>query len=150
MEDVASPIKDLLSRDVVYGEYETDVSHQFREVIYLIQGAFAKEANPEKANERNECRNALQGIMECLESHRFRPGKIEFDYMNDIMKLAKHTDVLRDAADIHERFMGNRTQAQALRTFSDNVDAANKRTWMPVPQGLDFSAAAANDERLEH
>ncbi len=93
-----------------------------------VTEAFSKEYNPEKAEERRELTNAIQGIFEKAEPNEH--GIVEIDF-EDFHKLNKHTDVIRDAADIQQRFMGNVGLAMNLRSVADAIDKMQQQQWYP-------------------
>lgn len=139
-EQITAPIKEFLKHDPVYAEYETGAAFQLENAMQLMQDAWVKEVNPEKGELRDGCRNALQGIMEdLLESPS---NTIAVDY-EDIFAIVKYREAINDAADIHERFMGNDAQAKALRALSDSIVQAQKRNWTPA---FNTAQVSANDQ----
>ena len=105
---------------------------QLTELLELLRSAvteaFSKEYNPEKAEERRELTNAIQGIFEKAEPNEHGIVEIDFD---DFHKLNKHTDVIRDAADIQQRFMGNVGLSLNLRSVADAIDKMQQQQWYP-------------------
>lgn len=145
-EHVTAPIKEFLKNDPVYSEYETGAAFQIENAMQLMQDAWVKEVNPEKGEMRDRCRNALQGIMETL---RESSDDIVFVDYEDIFAIVKYREAINDAANIHERFMGNEAQANALRAFSDAILQAQNRLWTPVKSAIfDTSRPSANDEEF--
>lgn len=142
-EEITVPIKKFLQNDPAYAKYETGVAFQLENVLQLLQDAWVKEVNSEKGEFREGFRNALQGIMEVLQDAT--QNIIPVDY-EDIHGIVKYRMAVNDGADIHERFMGNETQASTLREFSENIYAAHNRRWDPsIPITLDHTQPSAND-----
>lgn len=143
-EQITAPIKEFLKHDPVYADYETGAAFQLENAMQLMQDAWVKEVNPQKSELRDGCRNALQGIMEDLLESPNNRISVDFD---DIFAIVKYREAINDAADIHERFMGNEAQANALRAFSDGIAQAQNRHWTPaMPASFDHTQASANDE----
>lgn len=127
-EELTAPVKEFLENDAVYGEYETGVAFRLEMVLQMLQDAWVKEVNYDKSDERNNFRNALQGIMEDLLETRHDVVAIGNDSLFGIMR---HRDAVNDAADIHERFMGNDAHARTLRAFSAEIVNVHQRQWTP-------------------
>lgn len=141
LEEITKPIKEFLQNDPVYGEFETGAGFQMESVLQLMQDAWVREVNDDKSEYRNGLRDALQGIMEdVIEADGSNTVSVDFA---DMFGIVKYREAINDAADIHERFMGNETLAKALRAFSDNIASAQDRNWTPA---FDHTQASANDE----
>lgn len=128
-EDITAPVKNFLKDDPVYAEYETGVAFQLESVMQLLQDAWVKEVNCDKSEMREGLRGALQGIMETLSNEQKFVVDIDFE---DLLNIVKYREAANDGADIHERFMGNETQAAVLREFSNGILEAQNRKWMPA------------------
>lgn len=120
---------------------EHSIQDMIQALRQAVHEAFTMEVHPDitKREERTALLNALQGILEKSEPNAQGIMQIDFE---DLFLLHRHRGALEEAAHIHEAFMGNYEVGAALRQITGNIESAQKRFWIPEPDGLD----TPNDE----
>jgi len=141
LAQVFSPFERVLARDAVYGQYDTVTYHHIHELRQACLEAFSKESNMDEFLRQSHSAfpSALQGIMEKMESAH--NGVVMIDY-EDMAVLYKNRKAIGDAASIHRHFMHNPDLAASMEQVVHNIEAAQKRNWMP-------DVAASNDEKYQ-
>jgi len=63
----------------------------------------------------------------------------------DLFELPELADVIREAGMTHSEFLNNPEVASALMEVADNIEAAQKRHWMPDPNYVEPTAEVTAD-----
>lgn len=133
LAQVLAPVREMLDEDAVYGQYETQVYHQLRELRQMCLEAQVAHttSNEELKSDRNVLLNALQGFVDSASKAEGGAMQVDFDYLFD---LPSKTDVMRSNATIYREFMRSPEVADILEQVADNVEAAHQRHWLPDPE----------------
>ncbi len=154
---ILAPIEELLDDDPVYSQYEMGIEHQIEELRRMCLEAQAAHTTKDTCTKqrRSELLNVLQGVMENIqETAKNNSQFIQIDF-GELFALSDLTDVIQEAGMTHSEFLNNNEASQALFTTAKNIDAAQKRLWLPAPEvqeellalGVEFNSDqnAAND-----
>ncbi|MGH1375296.1 MAG: hypothetical protein ACRBCK_03015 [Alphaproteobacteria bacterium] len=143
MQEVLSPIKDILAQDAVYGQYKTDLYHQAYELRQICEEAKIAHTTDDAqlTADRNTLAITLQGVLESVQEKK--NGYVQIDY-EDIFNLPRMDEVIKGYANIYREFLRQPGIADALENVVDNIAAVNARSWQADPE-FDLTVDAAND-----
>lgn len=153
LEQVLEPVDDVLQQDPSYQAHDIGIDYKLkflRQTCLDLQ--LAKfENDPEARSQQSSLLNVLQNVIEDVE--QAKGGFVALDF-EDLLKLSKLSDVLRNDADIckneMQRELGNLTSSDLhsmLIKTADRIDAAQSRKWTPkiTSPSIDLGAVAMSD-----